>query len=181
VGLAVFLFIKNQDINEQLQQKTQELLNCQAEECKQCEECKTATTYPIKVYFSKSPESIDDPTKVYGVDRTATTLAVATYAINQLIAGPTADEAKFGYFSDVKVRNDSSICNNNDFKIAVKDTVATLQFCRTFDAIGTMSDARAQEEIKASLLQFPTVKKVVVLSKSGNCQFDLSGLNLCLQ
>lgn len=137
--------------------------------------------YAVDVYFSKHPDSDNDPTKTFPVKRTAPTLAVAAYAISQLIAGPTSDEAALGLYSTVKVRNDASICNNKDFKITIANGTATLQFCRTFDAIGTMSDATAQQTIKATLLQFSTVKKVIILSKTGNCQFDMSGQNLCLQ
>jgi len=141
----------------------------------------TQTTYPVKVYFSKTPESYDDPTKTYTVDRKSPDLGVAKYVIKQLLAGPTATESELGYFSDVKVRSGASDCQGDDFTVTVKNNVATLRFCRTFDAIGTMSDARAQEEIKASLLQFDTIKKVIILSKTGDCQFDASGLNLCKQ
>ncbi len=137
--------------------------------------------YAVLVYFSKHPDSDNDPTKTFSVDRTSPTAAIATYAIGQLIAGPTSDEAALGLYSTVRVRNDTSICNNKDFKITISNGTATLQFCRTFDAIGTMSDATAQETIKATLLQFSTIKKVIILSKTGNCQFDMSGQNLCLQ
>ncbi len=137
--------------------------------------------YAVQVYFSKHPDSDNDPTKTFTVDRTSPTSAIATYAISQLIAGPTSNEAALGLYSTVKVRNDTSNCGDKDFKLTIADGVARLQFCRTFDAIGTMSDATAQETIKATLLQFATIKKVIILSKTGNCQFDMSGLNLCLQ
>ncbi len=140
----------------------------------------TQATYPVKVYFSKHPESDDDPSKVFPVDRTAPTIAVASYAISQLIAGPSASETAKGYFSNVQVRSEPSDCSDQDFTLTIKDTVATLRFCRTFDARGSVSDGQAQETIKASMLQFSTVKKVVILSKTGNCQFDMSGQNLCL-
>lgn len=137
--------------------------------------------YSVKVYFSKHTDSDNDPTKTFPVDRTSPNIAVASYAISQLIAGPTTDEAALGLYSTVKVRGDTSNCSGQDFKIKILEGTATLQFCRTFDAIGTMSDATAQETIKATLLQFSTVKKVIILSKTGNCQFDMSGQNLCLQ
>ncbi len=137
--------------------------------------------YLVKVYFSKHPDSDNDPSKTFPVNRTSPTPAIGTYAISQLIVGPTSDEAALGLYSTVRVRNDVSNCDGQDFKLTIAGGVATLRFCRTFDVIGTMSDATAQETIKANLLQFSTVKKVVILSKTGNCQFDLSGQNLCLQ
>ena len=190
-AFAVFLFVQNRDLSDKLG-KTENCQSCptcevcaECPDCPKCPDCNDGSvapvTYPVKVYFSKNPESFDDPSRVYAVDRTAPTLAVATFVIKQLITGPTTLETAMGYFSDVKIRNDSSICDDNDFRVSISNSVATLQFCRTFDAIGVMSDARAQEIIKASLLQFPTIKKVVILSKTGHCLFDASGLDLCLQ
>ena len=137
-------------------------------------------TYHVKVYFSKHPESDDDPTKVYAFTRTSPDLGLATFAVKQLISGPTNPEKAAGYFTDVRVRNDASNCGNADFTLSIKDAKATLRFCRTFDAVGTLSDGRANETIRATLLQFPTVKSVVVLSKDGHCQFDMSGEDRCM-
>src|SRR5262245_21171857 len=44
---------------------------------------------PVKTYFSKHPDSDTNPSKVFPVDRTAHSLAVATSATQQLLAGPT--------------------------------------------------------------------------------------------
>ena len=139
------------------------------------------THIPVKVFFSKHPESDNDPSKTFPVDRTSPDLNVATYVIKQLLAGPTTQESSKGYFSTVRVRSDASNCDNRDFSIIIQGGVATLRFCRTFDAIGVMSDGQAQETIMASLLQFPTIKSVIILTKDGNCQFDMSGENRCLQ
>lgn len=138
-------------------------------------------TYPGKVFFSKHPESDDNPALTFPVSRVSPDIGVGTYAIEQLIVGPTASEAAAGYFSKVAVRDDESTCDGRDFTLSIDSGVATLQFCRTFDAIGTMSDGQADQTIKATLLQFPTVTKVIVLNKEGNCQFDMSGMNLCKQ
>lgn len=138
-------------------------------------------TYPVKVFFSKHPESDDDPTRTFPVNRISPDIGVATYAISQLIAGPTPDETKAGYFSQVAVRDDASTCNSRDFTLVIESGIATLQFCRTFEAIGTIADGQADQTIQATLKQFPTVTKVVVLGKDGQCQFDLSGEDRCKQ
>lgn len=140
----------------------------------------TSTAVPIRVFFSRHPASDDDPTKTFPVDRTSPDSGVAVYALSQLLVGPTATEESQGYFSTVHVRDDASNCSGSDFTLTIKDAVATLRFCRTFDAIGTISDGQAQETIKATLLQFTTIKKVIILTKDGNCQFDMSGENRCL-
>ena len=137
-------------------------------------------SYAVKVYFSKHPESDNDPTKVFAVRRTSPDLGVARFSLQQLLKGPTQSESAAGYFTDVRVRNDASTCGNDDFTLTISNTKATVRFCRTFDAVGVLSDARANETIRATLLQFPAIKSVVVVSKTGHCQFDLSGEDHCL-
>lgn len=137
--------------------------------------------YAVKVYFSKHPESDDDPSKVFPVDRTSPDSGVGKYAITQLLSGPTATEQHAGYFAMAKLRNDTNTCSS-DFALTISSAgVATLQFCKTFDHIGSVSDGQAESELKATLMQFSTIKKVIILNKTGDCEFNLSGLNLCLQ
>jgi len=47
----------------------------------------------VKVYFSKHPESDQHATAVFAVRRISPTRAVATFAIGQLLVGPTQAEA----------------------------------------------------------------------------------------
>src|SRR5438270_12711995 len=58
-----------------------------------------ARGYPVTVYFSKHPESDQRATAVFALRRIAPTRAVATFAIGQLLAGPTPAEARARYFS----------------------------------------------------------------------------------
>src|SRR6266446_8552801 len=60
-----------------------------------------SASYPIKVFFSRSPESLNDPSAVSAVDRTSPTIAVATFSIQLLIAGPTLSEQRAGYFTEL--------------------------------------------------------------------------------
>lgn len=151
-------------------------------------------TYPIKVFFSKSPNSTNNFAAVFPVDRISTTTAVATFSIQLLIAGPTLTERSAGYFSELNsMFTGPSVCSapyptgGPDFtitldkkgKVSEKKT-ATLQFCRTITSPGIGADARVQAEITNTLLQFPTIKKVVILTKEGHCFGDESGLDRCL-
>src|SRR5947208_7777993 len=53
----------------------------------------TATGYPVKVFFSRYPESVSTNfSAVYAVDRISSTIAVGTFALQLLIAGPTLSE-----------------------------------------------------------------------------------------
>ncbi len=135
----------------------------------------------VKVYFSKTPQSTADPSKTFAVNRVSSDLSVAKYVIGELIKGPTAGETALGYFTKVKVSGTSN-CGGASFALTIAETKkATLKFCKDFVSEGgVVSDAQAQSEIEASLTQFPTITKVAILDKDGNCLFDQSGLNNCL-
>ncbi len=137
-------------------------------------------TANVKVYFSKHPDSDNDPTKVFAVDRQTNAASVATFAITQLMAGPTTDEVTEGFFTQVAVAGESN-CGGNNFQLSIKNTQATLQFCKDFTAKGVISDAQGQYEINRTLLQFPTITSVVLLTKDGHCLFDESGMDRCKQ
>jgi hypothetical protein len=139
-------------------------------------------TYKVSVFFSKHPESDDDPSKVFPVTRTSPDLGVGRFAISELLKGPTAAESAQGYFSTATFRTGSeSTCGGDDFTLKIEGGTATLKFCRQFDHRGVVADGQADSILKATLRQFSTVKKVVILNPQNNCEFDLSGQNLCLQ
>lgn len=139
-----------------------------------------AFSYPIKVYFSRHPDSDDDPSRVFPVNRVSPTAGVGSFAVQQLLAGPTNSERSDGYFTQVRIRSGTSDCGGPDFNLKISQGVATLRFCREFDLVGIISDAQAESEMTATLKQFPTVKKVVILNNKGDCLFNLSGQNLCM-
>jgi|SRR5665647_766576 len=138
-------------------------------------------TYPVGVYFSKRPDSDNDPSKVFAVSRTSPNLVVGKFAITELLKGPTGSESAQGYFTTAQLRSGESNCNGNDFILTIENSTATLKFCRVFNHLGVVADGQADSELKATLKQFSTVKKVIILNKDGNCEFDLSGMNLCKQ
>lgn len=155
----------------------------------------TATGYPIKVFFSKSPVSLStNISAVYPVNRTSPSLAVATFAIQLLIAGPTLSERAAGYFSELNTMlSGSSNCaaplpvGGPDFTLSLdrkgptpEKGTATLKFCRALHSGGIGADGRVQAEIKATLKQFSNIKKVVILTRDGYCFADGSGMNRCL-
>lgn len=156
----------------------------------------TATSYPIKVFFSKAPDSLQSNfNAVFPVDRTSPTIAVATFSIQLLIAGPTLSEQQAGYFSELNTMlNGPSNCSGSlpvggpDFIItlnkrgSVPETgTATVKFCRSLNSGGIGADARVQAEITATLKQFSNIKEVVILTKDGRCFGDESGKDFCLR
>jgi spore germination protein GerM len=148
-----------------------------------------ATGSPVKVYFSKHPDSDSNPTAVFAVTRVAPNPQVATYAIQQLISGPTADESASGFYTTLGGWQSSvSNCSGPDLILTLnmkgtraEQGTATLKFCRTVLLGGDLSGARISAEIEATLLQFATIHKVVILTPQGTCWDDFSGLNLCLR
>jgi len=154
-----------------------------------------SASYPVKVFFSKSPESLNNGSAVYAVNRMSPTIAVGTYAIQLLIAGPTLSERQAGYFTELNTMlSGPSSCSaplpvgGPDFTLALnkKGTVtqtgtATVKFCRSLNSAGIGADARVTTEINATLKQFPNITKVVILTKDGHCFGDGSGMDLCLR
>jgi len=150
--------------------------------------------YPIKVFFSKAPISVEtDFNAVFAVDRTAPSLAVATFSIQLLLAGPTLSEREAGYFSELNsLLSGPSSCGGlvggPDFTLTLDKKgaqtevgTATLQFCRTLTSPGIGADARVTAEINATLKQFSTIKKVAILTKTGHCFPNSNGMDTCLQ
>lgn len=147
-----------------------------------------ASGYPVKVYFSHHPQSDSTPTYVVAVRRVSPTLGVATYAIRQLIAGPTSAERAAGAYTELSgALSGPSNCDGRDFVITLNHRgstpetgTATLRFCRLVLLPGDLSGARVSAEITATILQFANNHRVVILTRDGNCFNDLSGQNRCL-
>jgi hypothetical protein len=155
-----------------------------------------ATGYPIKVFFSKAPDSLQTNfNAVFPVKRTSPTIAVATFSIQLLIAGPTLSEQRAGYFSELNTMlNGPSNCTGAlpvggpDFVITLNKRgptpqtgTATIKFCRSLNSAGIGADARVQAEITATLKQFSNIKEVVILTRDGHCFGDESGKDFCLR
>mgnify|MGYP003296243776 CR=1 FL=1 len=138
-------------------------------------------TYPVSVYFSKHPQSDDDPGATFPVARVSVDAGVGRFAISELLKQPTTAESSQGYFTTARLHSGTSTCGGENFSLTISSGIATLQFCKPFDHLGVVADGQADSELKATLKQFSTVKKVVILNSKGDCEFDLSGQNLCKQ
>ena len=146
----------------------------------------------VKVYYSQGTNPTDssapDSFKQFGYavyrQFTSSRGDIETYVMEQTIAGPsTADATTYYWFTPVKVTGDSN-CGGKDMTVT-KDASAnkiTVQFCRAVTTAGVGDDARIQTVITYGMQQFLTdasAKKVVILTKDGNCLGDQSGLNNC--
>ncbi|GAC1360939.1 MAG: hypothetical protein NVS2B12_02150 [Ktedonobacteraceae bacterium] len=147
----------------------------------------------MKVYFSRLPQSMSDSSAVFPVERISPTSSVSTFAMNQLVSGPTAAESASGYVSEIKSHlSGPSVCPpsgpNADFMLSLNTKgvtsepgTATLKFCRVITSAGIGTDARAIAEINATLKQFPEIKKVIILTKDAHCFGDESGADVCMR
>ncbi|MBZ8180355.1 GerMN domain-containing protein [Oscillatoria salina] len=139
-------------------------------------QCLSAETREVQVYF---PEAGGEFTDTEAVTRTTESVAVAEFALEKLIAGPTFPERERGLIDPIEFRGESN-CGEN-FTVGIENGEARVQFCRDVVTQGVGDDARIQTSIKQTLKQFSTVDSVVILDKNGNCFADASGRNLCLQ
>ena len=149
--------------------------------------CLKASTggYSVLVYFSRHPDSDTAPSKVFAIQRVSPTLQVATYAVGQLIAGPTSAEKAAGYYTPLAGSlSGPSTCNGADFTITLNWNrtrtevgTATLQFCRAVPGFGDTGSAIVRNEITRTLTQFPSIQKVVIIYQDGSCFDDLTGCN----
>ena len=144
---------------------------------------------PVLVYFSKHPDSENNFSAVFSVQRTSPDQGVATYAIKQLILGPSPAEQATGLYTELTAAlSGASNCGGADFQISLDkkgDTAesgtATLQFCRPTPTAGIGADARIKAEIDKTLRQFSTIHKTVILTSTGHCFGDESGMDICLK
>ena len=143
----------------------------------------TVSGFALAVFFSKHTESDDRPSAVFPVDRVSPDAGVARFSIAELLAGPTPAEATAGYFSTWTqfAYGDESNCGGDRYAVVIEGGVATVQFCTTVTLLGVVADGQALSALNATLEQFSTIDRVVVLDSRGHCMFDLSGLDLCLQ
>jgi spore germination protein GerM len=117
----------------------------------------TKETITVNVYFGKLGNG-DNCTLVFPIERAIIkTEAVARAAIEELINGPTEEEKNDGYFSGV---NQNSKIN----KLTIANETAMIDFNNSLEegVGGSCRVAGIREQIIKTLMQFPTVKKVII-------------------
>ena len=116
-------------------------------------------TMKVKAYFGNhqlDPESSCD--KVFPVERgIPTTDAPARAALDELLAGPTPSEQTAGYFTSIN----SGVTIQS---LTIQDGVAVVDFDERlgFQVGGACRVSAIRAQITETLMQFPTVKSVVV-------------------
>jgi hypothetical protein len=132
----------------------------------------------LKVFFSKNPESNNNFSFTQVATRTTDRKDTAAFVIEQLIAGPTADESAAGLATPLRLSGNSN-CGEKDFSLDITSKVATLRFCKQIVANGIGDDGRIKSVITETLKQFTNIEIVIILTKDNLCFGDLSGLDIC--
>lgn len=153
----------------------------------------TTTTATVNVYFTRHPDSDSNPLAVFALTRATTATGTqdqATFALQQMLKGPTQAERAQGYYSpfDGQLALQSTCAGPfRDFDLtldhrgpASEPGTATLQFCRRVDIPGDLDGPRMTAMITSTLTQFPVIKQAAILNYQGNCFDDLQGQNACL-
>lgn len=131
-----------------------------------------------RVFFGRNPESLDDFTAVFPVERGPLSPLAALLA---LIQGPTVDESQRGYRSELRTMLVGESNCNGQVELTVSDGTAEVRFCREVASAGVGQDARMASQVNATLLQFASIKQVRLLDRAGLCLMDMSGLDQCLR
>ena len=153
--------------------------------------------YALNVFFSKPNATNNVFGATFSVKRVAplvghtTSLAsLASYAIQQLIVGPTSAERRAGFESILQqaIFGKSTCAGEQNFILTLdkkgtltRPGVATIKFCRQIFSAGIGMDAGIRAEVESTLKQFPSIKRVVILSSEGHCFGDASGDDFCLR
>ncbi|MEO6729152.1 MAG: hypothetical protein ABIM99_04485 [Candidatus Dojkabacteria bacterium] len=150
----------------------------------------TSTKIMTKIYFSKSPDSYTgDFSYTVGVDREIDKIKPVETALEQILSGPSVDEASMG-LKDPIILSGESNCNGGDFKIVSNltqlGTDIEIHFCKDVLIGGTGDVARVVAVVKKTIQGLETSAnyksgRIAVLDKTGNCLGDEIGMNACLK
>lgn len=139
----------------------------------------------VRVFFSPAEGVARGFDDVVSVERVVHPVdgKVASAAMEALIQGPSEEERAWGYSSELyDALSGESACGGPDFNLGIDGHgLATLRFCRPVAGNGIGGDARIWAQVRATLLQFPTIREVRVINRSGGCLGDQSGYEFCLQ
>ncbi len=135
----------------------------------------TGEEIELQVFFSKRPESNNDFDFTSGREKNTTRKDVGTFAIQELIEGPSEDAQDQGLYSPIELQGESN-CDGHDFTLFVEQNgEAVLQFCKDVKIAGVGDAARIESTVTDTLEQFSTVETVTILTKDGSELGDLSG------
>jgi hypothetical protein len=140
--------------------------------------------YSINVYMFSEDKFSQPETSDYTmpVERQTSRKDIATYAVEQIIRGPTIDEIEgglrptFGIDHFVTISG-KSVCGIKNFtlELDVDNYFAKVRFCKDIRLNEEMSGPLLAEQIRKTLIRFEKIHKVQILNKDQAC-FDGSSI-----
>jgi hypothetical protein len=110
------------------------------------------------------------------VERQTRRTDIATFALEEIMRGPTAEETEQGlrstfgdeYFITLSGK---SQCGIRNFTITLDpdNYFARVNFCKDINFTQDWSMMLLQDQIRKTLIQFEKIQKVQILNKDGNC------------
>jgi hypothetical protein len=205
LGLGFFQFLQIQKLNTSLQNSAKQISDLrtqlstksqntslqnpiQASSTQTTEPTKKTTPNTVNIYFSKTPDSNTDVTKVSAVQRTTERSDIEVFAIEEYIKGPTEGEIVRGYLQVLKLAADSN-CGEKDFTLEISTKgKATLQFCKTIQlkqglgaSSGNTDEARIKSGLEMTLQGLSKITSTTLLTKDKTCIGDNTSTNACLK
>lgn len=148
----------------------------------------------VQVYFSKAPDSNSDAAKTFALTRSLPSGSdPATYAIAQLITGPTASEQSAGYFSALTgklgVAGGLNCTSGSDFAVAMnmrgsraETRTMTVTLCKSVTFQGNyLQWSQSVHTLQQTMLHLPGVQAAVILTSRGTCFDDQGDSTSCLR
>jgi len=183
VNSNIFNFLKKgnkeimlQEAQQEIKQQDEETQNKKSEESAKVEDSNRQTNtvekdtakqenykYNVDVYFTnleKEAAEKDGKIHVYPLKRGTNDDAVATFCLNEILKGPTEDEKSQGYYSEL-VFEDGKV-DAESFKIKIVNKIAYVDFAKPLKFYSDKSRDRVKLQIEQTLLQFHTIKSVVI-------------------
>jgi hypothetical protein len=151
--------------------------------------CLSTTTIPetvVKIYLA-NPSSFEDFQTLITVDRKTSETDLYTFALDQLILGPTSTEKTKGYISTFELTGASN-CGGKDYAMTKSGTKISITFCKEIQAnfnpgeegawagISLTAMGRVYTVIEKSL-SFNGVNLIEVKDKNGLCYAFDAGVN----
>lgn len=143
------------------------------------------------IYFPKDRTSSSEPTELFPLQRRVSAQDKVAGIIGSYIVGITATELEQGYYlpsGDFEITNyqrldlrGESNCEGKDFTVSTENSIVTVKFCKALMQSGVLADARVKSAMERSIKEATETEKVIFLNRDGDCMFDESGMNICLE
>lgn len=121
----------------------------------------------IKIFFGKNPVSFDSSNIVCSVIRETNSTDLISFALDELIKGPTSEEASEGLYSEINLVGESN-CEGKDYKYTIDNGNLTVQFCKRLDLADEMQGDCVVKTVTQSIMAIDKVDRLTILDFEGN-------------